>query len=257
MLLKTRHRFENLHLYGGSVFDETLLDPIKTLRKDTLPRFLASNIYKTMQARLTSLIPLPKASELDLPLPSKVLTAKWENEKITSENLYNISMTDIVHDKLLYTKFLAYCKSNFSDENLLCGRAIELFKYHFTNEKCTDAAASMAWLIYRFFGAPDSVYEVSISHRRKKELMLNLANPKKNMFHRMEDSALQMLRANWFNYAQTADFQTLPIQILEVKREVVQRDESDPPGPLRKSNSFVDLMNAAGTGILSILNVHK
>jgi hypothetical protein len=253
VLLKTRHRLENAHLYGGSVFEETLLDPIKTLRKDTLPRFLVSPIYKNMQRRLSTMIPLPKASDLDLPLPTKVLTAKWDDDKITNENLYQISMIDMLHDRLLYTKLLAHCKSTFTDENLLCARAVEVFKYHFTNEKCSEAGIDMAWLIFRFFGAPGSVFEVSLSHRRKKELMLNLANPKIDMFDRMQDSAIQMLRANWCSFARSAEFEGLPSQILVVKREMDQDENKRVRAPLRKTNSFVQFVNATSSGLMNRL----
>jgi hypothetical protein len=59
---KTMKRIDLLHLYGPNVFEEAVLDPIKTMRKDVLPRFLQSNDYLAMIENLASCDPLPPAS---------------------------------------------------------------------------------------------------------------------------------------------------------------------------------------------------
>ena len=38
----TKRRMKLLDLYGPDVFSEALLDPLKTINRDVLPRFLAS-----------------------------------------------------------------------------------------------------------------------------------------------------------------------------------------------------------------------
>jgi hypothetical protein len=220
VLVRTRHRLENLHIYGGCVFDETLLDPIKTLKKDVLPRFLATPFCKRMHMRLKAMLPLPKLSELSLALPGKILTTTWEDEKITVENLREISMPDMLHDRLLYSHFLDYCKSIYSQENLYCARAISIFKCHYKGHtKCPLPAEDMAWIVFRYFAAPGSVYEVSLSHRRRKEMMQGLAEPNVPMFDNIQESAFQMLRVHWKTFSHTPIFQTFPDKIKEEKQK--------------------------------------
>lgn len=90
VLLHLKKRLENLHLYASTVFDETLLDPIKTLKKDALPRFVVSPFYRDMQQRLATLRPLPAMNTLSLALPGKIRTATWAREDITEENLAKV-----------------------------------------------------------------------------------------------------------------------------------------------------------------------
>lgn len=240
VLVRTRHRLENVHIYGGCVFDETLLDPIKTLKKDVLPRFLSTTFCKRMHMRLNVLLPLPKVSELSLALPGKILTTTWEEEKITVESLRNISMPDMLHDRLLYSHFLDYCKSNFSHENLYCARAISIFKCHYKGHtKCPLPAEDMAWIVFRYFAAPGSVYEVSLSHRRRKEMMQGLAEPNVPMFDNIQESAFQMLRVHWKNFSYTPIFQTFPDKIKEAKqKQLLASDTSLSSKPASRRQSF-------------------
>ena len=62
-------RIKLFHLYGPEVFEEAWLDPIKTMRKDILPRFCRSPIFETMIQRLSSCDPPPPAIALHVPLP--------------------------------------------------------------------------------------------------------------------------------------------------------------------------------------------
>jgi hypothetical protein len=70
-IMKTKKRIYLLHLYGPHVFEEACLDPIDTMRRDLLPRFLQSYIFNTMIHSLASCNPLPPASNLNLPPPTK------------------------------------------------------------------------------------------------------------------------------------------------------------------------------------------
>ena len=62
-------RIKLFHLYGPEVFEVACLDPIKTMRKDILPRFCRSPIFETMIQRLSSCDPPPPAIALHVPLP--------------------------------------------------------------------------------------------------------------------------------------------------------------------------------------------
>ena len=119
VFINTRKRLENLHLYGGSVFDETLIDPIKTLSKDTLPRFVVSSFYKRMVDRLRSIKPLPDAKSLNLPLPSQNRVSRWNDDAITEDAILHMDMSDMLHDRVLFVNFSNFCKTNFADETAL------------------------------------------------------------------------------------------------------------------------------------------
>ena len=51
----TKRRIELFDLYGPEVFSEALLDPIKTMHKDVLPRYLVSPCYIEIKARMEKL----------------------------------------------------------------------------------------------------------------------------------------------------------------------------------------------------------
>lgn len=233
VLIHLKKRLENVHLYASTVFDETLLDPIKTLKKDSLPRFVASSFYRDMQQRLATLRPLPAASTLALPLPGKIPTAKWERENITEDNISEISLPDMLHDRLLYQHFMKYCKMIFTDENLFCARGISVFKCHYKGhlqeKTCPPAAKNAAWVVFRYFAAPGSVYEVSLSHRRRKMLMIALANPPVDIFDHIEKSVHDMLAVHWTHFCYHPSFHCIPKLLLEEKAKLEKTDTSTLP----------------------------
>jgi hypothetical protein len=47
-LRKMKKRIQFLHLYGPAIFDEALIDPILTMKKDMLPRFKDSDTVNRM-----------------------------------------------------------------------------------------------------------------------------------------------------------------------------------------------------------------
>ena len=60
MLARTGFRLRNVHHYGPLVFEEATIDPSKTVKKDMLPRFLASACYRDLKTRLQVRRPLGK-----------------------------------------------------------------------------------------------------------------------------------------------------------------------------------------------------
>ena len=75
-------RIKLFHLYGPEVFEEACLDPIKTMRKDILPRFCRSPIYESMIHRLASCDPPPATSYLHVPTP-----VGWIDSFLSSSSL--------------------------------------------------------------------------------------------------------------------------------------------------------------------------
>jgi hypothetical protein len=226
VLSNTIHRLKYLHLYGHKVFDETLIDPIKTLNADVRPRFLTSPCYKAMSKRLSELYPLPEKSQLHLRLPGKALCMDWSDDKRTVDNLREVTMYDLFHDRLLYDEFLKYSKRIYSEENVYLARAISIFKCLFAHAdpallksgKVPPEAEDQAWLIFRFFIAPGSAFEVSgLSLRRRKDIMLKMARPEPEMFSRVENSVHRLVRNQYIAFSTTNRFREIPVKALEVK----------------------------------------
>ena len=259
VLSNTIHRLEYLHLYGHKVFDETLIDPIKTLNADVRPRFLTSQHYKNMSKRLNSLYPLPAKEDLKLRLPGKASCMDWDVEKLNVDNLREVTMYDLFHDRILYQEFLKYSKRIYSEENVYLARAISMFKCYFSHAdpvilaagKVPPAAEDQAWLLFRFFIAPGSTYEVSgLSMRRRKEIMHKLAHPEPEMFLQIEKSIHRLVRNQYVNFSFTKEFRAIPSIIVdsafdnaqEVRRPAAttaSASRSAPVSPLvRESNCF-------------------
>ena len=66
---KTQRRMKLLHMYGPHVFEEACLDPIKTMKKDVIPRFLVSDICDELMNQLALCDPLPITTLLDVSAP--------------------------------------------------------------------------------------------------------------------------------------------------------------------------------------------
>ena len=171
VLQNTVKRLKLLHIYGKEVFSETLLDPMKTMRKDVLPRFLNSDIYQNLLEQIESCYNLPDAVMLIVPPPDCDAVVDSLTQRDLNAGLIHLDVVDVLNDKMLYSEFLSYLQSIVSSENLLCMRLIVMFKETFkARPPPTQMAASQnAWMIYKFFVAPGSAFEVSVSHRRRKQ----------------------------------------------------------------------------------------
>ena len=169
VLYNTLHRLQHLEKYGHKVFDETVIDPIKTLNADVLPRFLVSPCFKAMNKRLVVSYPLPTKEQLELKMPAKSACMNWEDDKITVQSLSELPLKRVIHDKILYKAFLDYCITCHCEENIYVVRAIAIFKLNYENH-IDKAAIAMdlfppwieghVWMMFRFFIAPNSPYEV-------------------------------------------------------------------------------------------------
>ena len=171
VMQNTVKRLKLLHIYGKEVFSEALIDPMKTMRKDVMPRFLNSEIYQELVRQVDSCRILPTASTLIVPFPKTDAFVDALTQKDLDSGLMHLDVIDIMNDRMLYQEFLSYLRSTVSSENLLCMRLIAIFKNSFTEHPppSQSAASESAWQIYKYFIAPGSAFEVSVSHRRRKQ----------------------------------------------------------------------------------------
>ncbi len=230
ILTRTVKRLNLIHIYGGEAYDEALIDPLKTMRRDIFPRFVSADIAIEMQRRFDSIATLPLASTLEVPPPASCPFTSVAFEDGIDILIRGLDVMDVLTDRILYGEFLTYLRSIVSAENLLCIRMIEHFKdavpadTHIFSSKGSETqdqnfskryltvtamiesaaqkeiASELAWQIYRYFVHPGSAYEIALSHRRRKELCLLMASPTRDMFDRVEKSALDALKVHYTTF---------------------------------------------------------
>lgn len=94
MLDRTRKRMELIDLFGPEVFMEATLDPIKTVKRDILPRFIVSELYKQMMAHIEALPrTMTEFTEGAMEYAPKVETSTEESLKYNDKSI-SISMHD-------------------------------------------------------------------------------------------------------------------------------------------------------------------
>ena len=212
----TKRRIQLLCLYGPEVYTEALIDPIKTINKDVLPRFLASPLYADMKLRLASLTQKSSTAKLVVPSPDKMALLEKKTEIFHEKRLF--SLHEILENRVLYNQFLSHLQKKMSVENLLCYRMILIFEeqmtaiseMHVERDSPTKVeAVNQAWTIYRYFVAPDSPYEVSLHSRHKKEIMISLACPYHAMFDELKKSTYSVLTVNFNAFKFTDEYRCL------------------------------------------------
>lgn len=125
VLVNTTFRTKLISQYGPSVFTEATLDPIKTIRRDIMPRFMASTFYSDLEVRLEELATLPSAGSFcAAPASSTEISQMLIADSI---KLADLEITNFLEDRILYEIYLKYLQSIVSSENLLCVRIIDIY----------------------------------------------------------------------------------------------------------------------------------
>ena len=215
---RTMKRIELLHLYGPEVFEEACLEPIKTMRKDILPRFLNSEIANRMVANVASCEPKPPpASDLKVPPPDSHLLTTSSLESFRVDR--NFLLEEILNCLQLYNEFFFFLKKSQTSENLICVRMIVIFEELMKNLDLKGAGIQ-AWKIYQYFVAPGSAYEVSIHHVYRKQIMLGMADPKQGMFQNLRRSANEILKVSFDSFTLTEQYRHLGLLMRSQKIEL-------------------------------------
>ena len=205
----TKRRMLLLDLYGPDVFAEALLDPLKTINRDVLPRFLASPEKVEMDKRIEVLIKkVSDVSNIRIPVPNDNPLLKTK-EQYTEER--NFTLKEVINNRILYNEFLVYLQKKILSENLLCIRMINMFEELFvtdTPESFTEAT-DCAWKIFRYFIANGAPYEVSLHSKHKKEIMISLAKVCLEMFDELKKSIMPVLSVNFNSYKSTDSYRCL------------------------------------------------
>jgi hypothetical protein len=218
VLNNTKRRVLLVHAYGPDIYDEVLLDPLKTIRRDIMPRFLASPIFLELEMRAENLKARPSASSLVVETPTSITISEEVSSGRRSADLF---LVDFLQDRILYGIFLKYLQSIISSENLLCVMMINQFEQVVLsgqNLKVSD----VAWSIYLYFIVADSAFEVSVSHRNRREIMYGLAQPYSGLFAAPEATSKAALQESFRNFKSTSaytDIQSSIIQHLDAEKK--------------------------------------
>jgi uncharacterized membrane protein len=229
-------------LYGPHVFEEAVIDPIKTMSKDVLPRFLQSNDFLTMITNLTSCDPLPPASMIKLPPPKKHVLNNNHLEYFTLDREF--TLVQMLIAEVLYHFFRVYLERFLCSENLLCVRMIDYFEELKSKDNHIEAN-EVAWTMYHFFIAPGSVYEVSIMYSDRKTLMETLAMPKAGMFSRVRSNSYIILEVNFVQFQASAEYRDLGRIMRTVKLNMIRAGNYGNLAPPPDAGCFpvMDILN--------------
>ena len=220
LIEKTMKRIKLLHLYGPEVFAEATREPIKTMKKDILPRFLASDGFRRMIANVSSCEPTPPpASDLKVPPPESWLLTISSIEDLPDSRKFQLD--EVLNCLQLYNEFLSFLRQRVSSENLICVRMIDIFEELIFNSELKEAS-KQAWKIYQYFVAPGAAYEVSIHHIHRKHVMLEMAEPKKGMFSRIRHSVYETLHSSFDTFKSTAQYKMLG-KLMREQKMVINR----------------------------------
>jgi len=184
---RTAKRIKLLYLYGPSVFDEACTEPIKTAKKDIFPRFLASDMAKTLVENISACETLPSPADVEArvvvpaaDLPRAPLNAAEDVGDLPS------CLAHVTTSRTLYLAFAKFLQQNDPDAvaKLQCLRLIATF------DECAAApggataqATELCWLLYKFFLAQWSPFDLaSLDAKVRRQLLASFVDPPPGTF---------------------------------------------------------------------------
>ena len=215
-IINTVRRISHLDLYGPDTFAEALLEPLRTIQMDILPRFFASKVYFKMRAFQLKSNPLPSAKSIYVPPPNKSKTLNKFQIVLFEDRHFDLN--EILQDNFLYLQFLKYLEGMFCSENLLCVRMILIFEEE-VNHKNYSEALRLSWYICNYFVRSGSAFEVSLIHSERKEILLHLATPNLFMFSHLKRTAIRSLDGNFKTFILTDTYCNLGKMLIQVKKQ--------------------------------------
>ncbi|KAJ1438379.1 hypothetical protein B484DRAFT_477170 [Ochromonadaceae sp. CCMP2298] len=208
---RTLRRMASVQLYGGEVFQEAALDPIKTIRKDLAMRYQHSEDFSAYLGHLRTLLAPPCLVTIHVPTPTASLVSTYTLQQL-SEGV-RFTLAQVLEDRTLYAGFFRYLSSSFSSENLRFVRAVTLFRRFASDTREDKRAEVWAFKIYRNFIVPGSPYEICITPHIRRDLERRLATPIYSTFRDAEETALQTLRGKFVDFARTTEYASFSLNM--------------------------------------------
>lgn len=215
-IINTVRRISYLDLYGPDAFSEALLEPLRTIQMDILPRFFVSKVYLKMRAFQLKSNPLPSAKSIRVPPPKKSTTLSRFQVVIFEDKLFDLN--EILQENFLYLEFLRYLEGIYCSESLLCVRMVLLFEEEVSRKNFSEAL-KLSWYICNYFVRAGAAFEISLVHLERKEILLNLATPNLFMFSNLKRTAIRSLEANFRTYTLTSSYRGLGKMLIRVRKQ--------------------------------------
>lgn len=135
-----QRRMSQIHVYGPETFSEALVDPLKTLHRDTWPRYKRSKVYEEMEC-IMDMLGAPTTKE-DLNLPKPIYPIHLLPRSVAPDDGSNTPMgvcqklENYLKDPLLYGELLTYLLGIYTAEDLLFIRSVRVFCMAFCAAIC-------------------------------------------------------------------------------------------------------------------------
>lgn len=202
----TLQRITHVDLYGPDVFTEATIEPLQTLQKNILPRFLKSDAYIKLNKRLHVSASLPSKEQLLVPPPSGSVVEKATPVDFPQDREFEFE--EVMKCHILYGEFLKFLHRSKCSGNLLCVRLISLFEDAMCSGR-QDKAENFMWTIYSYFIARGSAYEIQSFKADEKEFMVSMVKPTVDMFSELKYSLLHILELNFNAFRVTEEYHNL------------------------------------------------
>lgn len=223
---RTRRRMLMVRYYGPHVFEESIMDHVRNVHREIRPQFLHSPEFQELRRRMRTIVNLPKESEFEIPYPCGTMLAYSDIDDFPDDRRFILD--EILTCRLLFTKFLTFLSESYNAECLLCYRKILMFKSRM--ERGYNAVDD-SWEIYRFFVAPGSPLEVSVSFQIRKKIMLQLARPTATIYDEVLRAVADSLTMAFSDYTSSPEYAGLSQYMREEKRkESMSKDDRSAAG---------------------------
>lgn len=221
---KTSKRIKLLSLYGASVFEEACIDPMMTMEKDILPRFRVSNCIKEMIINVSLCEPPPPAADLEVCPPGNILLHISSLDSF--DEMRRFSLEEVIGTHNLFIGFFQYLQMEKSEgmNKLICIRYIDIFQ-ELMDINCHHEALKLLWTIFRYFVVPESVYQIKFQCSALKKLLLQSANPRKDIFQYFRVAVLDLLRLDFEVFMKTSVYQGYSNMMKELKLNIGSKDK--------------------------------
>ena len=178
------------------IFEEMIVDPWKTIKRDTLPRFFTTDLYITCKGTQEKIQNLPSGSTFTLRPPRSSSVLLLDGTDLNLSKL-RAPLNDLIHDYILYSAFLEYLQSIHASESLILLRSLSVYHcYHETQPRIRgvpEGVFDAAVKIYIYFIAEGSAFETSVSHSQRFNILNHLVRPTIDMFEEVEKSTKDSL----------------------------------------------------------------
>jgi len=208
-----------------TLFNKAMDKTLQCLNHDVLPRFLASAQFRELESMYAKI----NAGELKVEIEGEtpeVVTVIGQID-LRDEN-FTPSLEQALKDQFILDEFVEEAKRRHCAESILCWRDIQLYKFRFDKKKRPLEVKSRAWHIFTTYLIPMSKYEISYNSLERNDLALQLANPAKDTFDKVENSCLKLIKHDlWPTFMESKAFKSLANMLRIKAKEMTGKDFSN------------------------------